>query len=480
MPKLWNGRFEKDTSEMMDVFNASIAFEQRLFPYDILGSIAHVRMLSKQAIISSDDAELIETELKTIYKGIEAGDIDFKLSLEDIHMNIESILIDHIGEAGKRLHTGRSRNDQIALDMKLYAKDALIGVQKHLLSLIAALNTLAFDHVETIMPGCTHLQNAQPITFGHHLLAYVEKFKRDVIKLTDAYHHLDAMPLGSSALASTSYPIDRNAVKETLGFESLTYNSLDGVSDRDYLVEIASIYSLIAIHLSNLSEEIIIWNSSAYHFITLDDAYSTGSSIMPQKKNPDVAELCRGKSGRIIGALQSLLVTLKGLPLAYNKDLQEDKEMFFGSTDQLDLMIPMMEKLVSTMTVNQDAMLEATLKGFTEATEIADYLVKKGLAFRECHHIVGSIVKDCEKARLPLTALSLEDYKGYSDQFEADIFEVLDLKNIINSKAHVGGPAFETVKAQIKANELWLSDNQEIVSSLYSPLNAIQQMLSAY
>ncbi|MDN5298855.1 MAG: argininosuccinate lyase [Clostridiales bacterium] len=477
MEKLWNGRFAKDTSKETDLFNASIGFEQRLYPYDILGSYFHVQMLANQHIIDDSDAAAIQEGLKKVYHLIQSDAYTFKLSLEDIHMNIEAYLIDTLGETGKRLHTGRSRNDQVALDMRLYAKDVVIDQIKKLTALIETLNAIAKVHTKTIMPGFTHLQQAQPITLAHHLLAYAEKFKRDTSRLFDIYARMDEMPLGSGALASTSYPINRDFVKSALAFSRLTANSIDAVSDRDYLVEIMAAYALMAVHMSSLSEEIIIWNSQLFHFIELDDAYSTGSSIMPQKKNPDIAELVRGKSGRIIGHLSGMLVTLKGLPLAYNKDLQEDKESFFDATDQIGNMLSMLERLLATASFNVDTMYQATLKGFTEATDLADYLVKKGLPFRDCHHIIGAIVKEASDLGTTLSEMSLEAYKAHCDLFEADLYDVIDLLAIVSSRKHIGGPAPEVTAAQVAANEIWLNEQKHQTSALSSPLALLEETI---
>ena len=477
MEKLWNGRFAKDTSKETDLFNASIGFEQRLYPYDILGSYYHVQMLAKQGIIAQSDCDAIQSSLIDVYKLIDQGEYTFKLSLEDIHMNIEAHLIETLGDVGKRLHTGRSRNDQVALDMRLYAKDVVISQIERLNKLIATLNQIASENTKTIMPGFTHLQQAQPITLAHHLLAYVEKFKRDTTRLFDAYARLDELPLGSGALATTSYPIDRDFVKTSLNFDRLTHNSIDAVSDRDYLVEIMSAYALISVHMSSLAEEIIIWNSQLFNFIELDDAYSTGSSIMPQKKNPDIAELVRGKSGRILGHLNGMLITLKGLPLAYNKDLQEDKETFFDATDQIGNMINMLERLLATANFNKELMYKATLKGFTEATDLADYLVKKGLAFRDCHHIIGSIVKEASDSGITLSEMTLEAYKKHSPLFDADLYEVIDLLAIVSSRSHIGGPAPVITSAQVIANSEWLESKIDQCLNLASPLKQIEAIV---
>ncbi|NLM12784.1 MAG: argininosuccinate lyase [Epulopiscium sp.] len=448
--KLWGGRFSKSTDSMVDDFNSSIRFDQRLYEEDILGSIAHVSMLGKQNIISMEETETIKKELKAILKDIEDGKIEFDIEAEDIHMNIEKILISRIGDIGKKLHTGRSRNDQVALDMRMYVKKEIKEVQSLVLKLQSVLVKLAKEHLETIMPGYTHLQRAQPITLAHHLMAYFEMFKRDVERLNDAYKRTNILPLGSGALAATTYPLDRYAVAEELRFSDVTYNSLDGVSDRDYCIELLNALSLIMMHLSRFSEEIILWSSHEFHFIELDDAYSTGSSIMPQKKNPDIAELVRGKTGRVYGDLMSLLTTMKSLPLAYNKDMQEDKEVVFDAIDTVKMCLPIFTAMIETMKVLKDNMYHAAGGGFTNATDAADYLVKKGLPFRDAHEIIGKLVLYCINHNTSLERLTLEEYKQLSPIFDEDIFQAISLEECVNKRNIIGGPAKEMVLQHIE------------------------------
>ncbi len=386
--KLWGGRFTKSTDSFTDHFHSSISFDSRMYKQDITGSIAHAAMLGAQNIIPKEDSELIQKTLGEILEDIEAGKVTFDEKAEDIHMNIETILIQRIGDVGKKLHTGRSRNDQVALDIRMYLKEAITDIKGLVKELLVVLNSMAEKNVNTIMPGYTHLQNAQPVTFAHHLLAYAEMFKRDYDRLGDVYKRTNVMPLGSGALAATTYPLDRQAVCDALGFDSITLNSMDGVSDRDFVIELLSALSIIMMHLSRFCEEIIIWNSQQYKFVEMDDAYSTGSSIMPQKKNPDMAELIRGKTGRVYGHLMGMLTTMKGIPLAYNKDMQEDKEGVFDAVDTLKMCLPVFTKMVETMTVNKDNMRAAARKGFMNATDAADWLVKQGVPFRDAHSII--------------------------------------------------------------------------------------------
>ena len=392
MSKLWGGRFQKSTDKLVDDFNSSIRFDQRLYKQDILGSIAHVKMLGKQNIIYAVDSQLIEKTLKEILIDIEEGKVEFDVAAEDIHMNIEQILISRIGDVGKRLHTGRSRNDQVALDMRMYVKDEIRIIQEMISNLQRILLNIAKGNLETILPGYTHLQKAQPITVAHHFMAYFEMLKRDKSRLEDTYKRTNVLPLGSGALAATTYPLDREFVSRELGFESVSLNSLDAVSDRDFCIELLNSLSILMMHLSRFSEEIILWCSHEFQFIELDDAFSTGSSIMPQKKNPDIAELVRGKTGRIYGSLMALLATMKSLPLAYNKDMQEDKEPVFDAIDNVKMCLPVFADMVRTMKIRKDRMYEGAKGGFTNATDLADYLVKKGIAFRDAHEIVGKIV----------------------------------------------------------------------------------------
>ena len=477
MKKLWDGRFSKSTASITEKFNASISFDYKLYPYDILGSYAHAGMLAKQGIISSEDAAMIQEALLNIYTDIENGNFEFKISQEDIHMNVEASLISSIGEAGKKLHTGRSRNDQVALDMKLYTKEWLIQMMDALTSLIKTITDIANENLHTIMPGFTHLQQAQPITLAHHFLAYAEMLKRDFDRFMQATYRLDEMPLGSGALASTSYPIDREYVCEKLGFRAITLNSLDAVSDRDYLLDCLSAASIMMMHLSRLCEEIILWNSQLYEFIELDDAYTTGSSIMPQKKNPDLHELIRGKTGRTYGNLIQLLTVMKGLPLAYNKDMQEDKELFMTTSEQMIDILAVMSETLKTAKFNKENMYLATLKGYTEATDLADYLVKKGISFRDSHNIIGQIVAYAAKNKIALKDISIDVYKGYSEAFDADLYSVIELEKIIASKAHIGGPAPSSCKAHITRIEEWLEKSKLSLNKIISPLDLLKDLV---
>ncbi|HZK27848.1 MAG TPA: argininosuccinate lyase [Thermoclostridium sp.] len=448
--KLWSGRFSKNTSHLMDDFNSSIRFDCRLYKYDIEGSIAHAKMLGKCGIIPQDDSNLICQALSKILIDIENGKIEFDIDAEDIHMNIEKILISRTGDVGKKLHTGRSRNDQVALDIRMYLKDELNEIKSLILNLIDVLVKTAENNLDTIMPGYTHLQRAQPITFAHHLMAYVQMFHRDYDRFSDCYKRLNVMPLGSGALAGTTYALDREFVATELGFDSITENSLDAVSDRDFILEMNSNLAMLMMHLSRFCEEIILWCSHEFSFIELDDAYSTGSSIMPQKKNPDVAELVRGKTGRVYGNLFSLFTMMKGLPLAYNKDMQEDKEAIFDSIDTVKLCMPIFTKMISTMTIRKDKMLLAAKGGFTNATDVADYLVKKGIPFRDSHHIVGKLVSYCIENSKNIEDLSLEELKVFSDMFKQDVYNAISLETCIEQRNLPGGPANKSVKASIQ------------------------------
>ena len=447
--KLWGGRFSKATDKKVDDFNSSIRFDARMYRQDINGSIAHAKMLGRQGIIPKDDSDLIVKTLNEILEDIDGGKVEFLIDAEDIHMNIEKILTDRIGKAGKRLHTGRSRNDQVALDIRMYLKDETKKIQELLKSLMCVLLDMAEGHTMTIMPGYTHLQKAQPVTFAHHLMAYFEMFKRDYSRLCDTYRRMNVMPLGSGALAATTYPLDREFVASQLGFESVTQNSLDGVSDRDFVLELLFDLSAIMMHLSRFSEEIILWSSHEFGFVEMDDAYSTGSSIMPQKKNPDVAELIRGKTGRVYGHLMGLLTTMKGLPLAYNKDMQEDKEPVFDAVDTVKLCIPVFRDMIKTMTVKKDRMLSGAKGGFTNATDAADYLVKKGLPFREAHEVVGKMVSYALSNSKSLDEFTMEEFKACSDIFEDDIYDAISMQTCVNGRSITGGPAEETVKKAI-------------------------------
>lgn len=449
MAKLWGGRFSKATDTQVDDFNSSIRFDARMYAQDIAGSCAHAAMLGRQGIIPQEDADLIVKTLGEIKQDIEDGKVEFAIDAEDIHMNIETILISRIGDVGKRLHTGRSRNDQVALDIRMYLRDEIDALTAEVKELRTTLLDLADANIDTIMPGYTHLQKAQPITLAHHLMAYYEMFRRDGDRLADCRRRLNVMPLGSGALAGTTYPLDRESVASELHFDAVTQNSLDGVSDRDFVCELAFDLSMIMTHLSRFSEEIILWSSHEFGFIELDDAYSTGSSIMPQKKNPDVAELVRGKTGRVFGSLTGLLTMLKGLPLAYNKDMQEDKEQIFDAIDTVRMCLPVFQKMLATMQVRKERMLQGAKGGFTNATDVADYLVKHGLPFRDAHGVVGRMVAYCLEKDTVIDALSMEEMKTFSPLLEEDIYDAISLTTCVNERRLVGGPAMETVKRVI-------------------------------
>ncbi|MFH0703233.1 MAG: argininosuccinate lyase [bacterium] len=454
--KLWDGRFTKSTDPMVDDFNSSISFDKRLYKQDIQGSLAHVKMLGIQGIISQDDADLIKKTLEEILLDIEAGKVEFDIKSEDIHMNIEKILISRIGATGKKLHTGRSRNDQVALDMRMYLKEEITNIQQMIHLLQKVLLDLSKKHTETILPGYTHLQKAQPITFAHHLTAYFEMFKRDRDRLKNTYDRTNVLPLGSGALAGTTYPLDRHAVAEELGFSDITYNSLDGVSDRDFCIELLSNLAILMMHLSRFCEEIILWSSNEFNFVEIDDAYSTGSSIMPQKKNPDVAELVRGKTGRVYGDLIALLTTMKSLPLAYNKDMQEDKESVFDAVDTVKMCLPVFTSMINTMKIKKKNMYEASKKGFINATDAADYLVKKGLPFRDAHEIIGKLVLYCINNETDLEKMSLEEYKNFSPVFDESIYKAISLEECVNRRNIPGGPAKEAMNSIIEKNERYM------------------------
>ena len=457
MAKLWGGRFQKSTDQKVDDFNSSIRFDARMYRQDIRGSIAHAQMLGRQGIIPQEDAEQIVEGLKGILADIEAGHVEFEIDAEDIHMNIEKILIERIGEAGKRLHTGRSRNDQVALDLRMYLMDETAEIDGMLKDTLEALLSMAEKHTETVMPGYTHLQKAQPVTFAHHLMAYFEMFRRDRGRLADCRKRMDSMPLGSGALAGTTYPLDREFVAEQLGFSGITRNSLDGVSDRDFVIELASCLSMVMMHLSRFSEELILWSSHEFAFVEMDDAYSTGSSIMPQKKNPDVAELIRGKTGRVYGHLMGLLTTMKGIPLAYNKDMQEDKEPIFDAVDTVKLCLPVFREMLLTMTVKKERMLKGAKGGFTNATDLADYLVKKGLPFREAHAVVGRMVFYAIEHEKDLDAFSMEEFAKFSDIITEDIYDAISMETCVNGRSLPGGPAKEAVEKAIAEGKAYLS-----------------------
>ncbi len=447
--KLWGGRFSKATDTKVDDFNSSIRFDMRLYRQDIRGSMAHAAMLGKQGIIPQEDADLIVKTLGEILTDIEAGKVEFSVDAEDIHMNIETILTERIGAAGKRLHTGRSRNDQVALDLRMYVKDEIVEIKALVVSLMETLLTLAQAHTGTVMPGYTHLQKAQPVTFAHHMMAYFEMLRRDIGRLDDTYKRTNVCPLGSGALAATTYPLDREAVARELGFGGVSQNSLDGVSDRDFALELLSALSILMMHLSRFCEELILWSSHEFSFVEMDDAYSTGSSIMPQKKNPDVAELIRGKTGRVYGDLCGLLTVMKGLPLAYNKDMQEDKEPVFDAIDTIKLCLPVFTDMLATMKVKEDALLQGAKGGFTNATDAADYLVKKGLPFREAHAVVGKMVAYALDHNKSLDQFRMEEFKACSPIFEEDVYDAISMETCVNGRSIVGGPAVETVKQAI-------------------------------
>jgi len=447
--KLWGGRFSKSTDAMVDDFNSSIRFDSRMYRQDIKGSMAHVKMLGKCGIISAENSALIYKTLEEILSDIEKGNVEFEIDAEDIHMNIEKILTERIGNVAKHLHTGRSRNDQVALDIRMYLKDEINEIRAMIKAFIEVLLHLAENNLTVIMPGYTHLQRAQPITFAHHIMAYVQMLLRDMDRLSDCYKRIDVMPLGSGALAGTTYPLDRAMVAEELGFGSITENSIDAVSDRDFAIELASCLSIFMMHLSRFSEEIVLWCSHEFSFIELDDAFSTGSSIMPQKKNPDIAELVRGKSGRVYGNLVALLTVMKALPLAYNKDMQEDKEAIFDSIDTVKMCLPVFTNMVKTMKVRPDKMLSAAKGGFTNATDIADYLVKKGIPFRVSHEITGKMVAYCIQYGKSIDELTLDEFKSFSDKFEPDVYEAISLETCVNERKLPGGPAVENVKKSI-------------------------------
>ena len=449
MEKMWAGRFSKALDEKADDFNSSISFDSRMYRQDITGSIAHASMLAKQGIISSADCEKIIAGLGDILDDIDGGRLEIDMNCEDIHMFVEAELTKRIGDAGKKLHTARSRNDQVALDIRLYLKDKSSELTALLRELIEAVTEQAEKNKSAILPGYTHLQRAQPITFGHHLMAYAMMLLRDISRLEDAVARMNLSPLGSCALAGTTYNTDREFVAEKLGFDGITLNSIDGVSDRDFCVELMSAYSIIMMHLSRFSEEIILWSSWEFSFVELDDSFTTGSSIMPQKKNSDMAELVRGKTGRVYGNLMAMLATLKGLPLAYNKDMQEDKEAIFDSIDTVEACLEVFAPMIRTMRVKQDNMYRAAQKGFINATDLADYLTKKGMPFRSAYKTVGQIVAECISKNCVLDDLSLEEYKKYSDIFEADLFDEISLETCVSKRISAGGTSVASVEAQI-------------------------------
>ena len=456
MAQLWGGRFTKETDQLVYNFNASISFDKKFYRQDIDGSMAHVKMLAKQGILTEEEKDQILKGLEGIFEDVEKGTLEISHTYEDIHSFVEATLIDRIGEAGKKLHTGRSRNDQVALDMKLYSRDELLiidGLVYHLLSTILGIME---EHVDTIMPGFTHLQKAQPITLAHHMGAYFEMFKRDRGRLHDIYERMNYCPLGSGALAGTTYPLDREYVAELLEFKGATENSMDSVSDRDYVIELLSALSTIMMHLSRFSEEIIIWNTNEYQFVEIDDAYSTGSSIMPQKKNPDIAELVRGKTGRVYGALISILTTMKGIPLAYNKDMQEDKELTFDAYDTVKGCLALFTGMLATMKFNTDRMEASAKLGYTNATDAADYLVNHGVAFRDAHGIVGQLVLYGIEHGKALDDFTMEEFKAISPVFEEDIYEAISMETCVNKRLTKGAPGREVMLKTIAAYKEYL------------------------
>lgn len=447
--KLWKGRFLKAENSLAEEFNASIDIDQRLYKQDIIGSIAHAKMLAKQGILSEDEALSIESSLLEILRDIEAGSIQFTIEQEDIHMNIESILTKRLGALGKKLHTARSRNDQVAVDIRLYLKEEINALVVLLKELNGTLTALAKENQNTVMPGYTHLQRAQPVTLAFHLLAYREMFRRDIRRFQNCYEGTDSLPLGSGALAGTTYHTDRDYLAEQLGFERVSQNAMDAVSDRDFALEFLSSCSISMMHLSRFCEELILWSSSEFRFIELDDAFSTGSSIMPQKKNPDMAELIRGKTGRVYGDLMTLLTIMKGLPLAYNKDMQEDKQPVFDAGDTLKSSLVIFTQMIASMKIHADVMENAAKTGFMNATDAADYLVSKGLAFRDCHEIIGRIVLFCIGEQKTIEELTLEELRSFSDKFDQDIYEKIDIRACINAKKSKGSTSFENVEQML-------------------------------
>ena len=454
--KLWSGRFGKETDALVNDFNASIQFDQRLYKEDITGSLAHAKMLGDCGIISQEDVTAITEGLKGILADVEAGKVEFTADNEDIHMNVEALLTARIGDAGKRLHTARSRNDQVALDFRMYVREQIPVIVDQLLELETVLCKQAKQYQTAVMPGYTHLQRAQPISFAQHLMAYANMFARDITRLEDCKKRLNECPLGSGALAGTTYPIDRWETAQDLGFDAPMSNSLDGVSDRDYALELMSALSILMMHLSRFSEEVILWCSWELKFIELDDAYATGSSIMPQKKNPDVAELVRGKTGRVYGDLMSLLTAMKGLPLAYNKDMQEDKEPVFDAIDTVEMCVPVFTAMLDTMTVRTDNMRKAAGKGFINATDCADYLTKKGMPFRDAYTVTGHLVAACTAQGKTLEELTLEELKAVSDLFEEDVYDAINLENCMALRNSYGGPAVSETTRQIGAIEAFV------------------------
>ena len=456
--KLWGGRFTKETNQLVHNFNASLSFDQKFYKQDIRGSIAHVTMLASVGVLTEEERDQIIDGLKGISKDIQTGAVEITSEYEDIHSFVEANLIDRIGDVGKKLHTGRSRNDQVALDMKLYTRDEIVDIKYLLKELMETLHRIMKEHIDTFMPGFTHLQKAQPVTLAHHVGAYMEMFKRDYSRLTDIYDRMNYCPLGAGALAGTTYPLDREQTASLLNFYGPTLNSMDSVSDRDYVIELLSALSTIMMHLSRFSEEVIIWNSNEYKFVSIDDGFSTGSSIMPQKKNPDIAELVRGKTGRVYGALTSILTTMKGIPLAYNKDMQEDKELTFDAIDTVKGCISLFNGMMNTMTFNKPQMEKSAKHGFTNATDAADYLVNHGVPFRDAHGIVGQLVLLCLDKHISLDELPLDEYQKISPAFEEDIYDAISMKTCVEKRNTIGAPGRDAMKKVIAINDTYLAN----------------------
>ena len=474
MAQLWGGRFTRQTDDLVYQFNASISFDQRFLEQDIRGSMAHTRMLAKQGVHTPEDAEKILEGLEGILTDVREGRLSITSEYEDVHSFVEANLIRRIGDAGKRLHTGRSRNDQVALDMKLYTRDEIDEIQGDVLKLLMTLQHLMEENLETFMPGFTHLQKAQPVTLAHHLGAYFEMLRRDYERLTDIRKRMNTCPLGAGALAGTTYPLDRHYTAQLLGFDAPTRNSMDSVSDRDYLIELLSALGIIMMHLSRFSEEIIIWNSNEYRFVEIDDGYSTGSSIMPQKKNPDIAELVRGKTGRVYGALISLMTTMKGIPLAYDKDMQEDKEPVFDAIDTVKGCLVLFEGMLRTMTFCKDRMRISAQAGFTNATDAADYLVGRGVPFRDAHAIIGKLVLTCLEKQIALDDLSMEEYKQASPAFEEDIYEAISMKECVDKRMTYGAPGPQVMKEVLKENRSFL--NQAVLGRVSEKVKSSEEV----
>lgn len=464
MAQLWGGRFTKETDQLVYNFNASISFDQKFYAQDMRGSIAHVKMLAKQGILTEDERDQIIAGIEGILSDVERGVLEISDKYEDIHSFVEATLIDRIGEPGKKLHTGRSRNDQVALDMKLYTRDEIQVLDGLLKELLEVLLHIMEENTETFMPGFTHLQKAQPITLAHHMGAYFEMFRRDRSRLYDIYQRMNYCPLGSGALAGTTYPLDREYTAELLGFAGPTLNSMDSVADRDYVIELMSALSTIMMHLSRFSEEVIIWNSNEYQFVDIDDAYSTGSSIMPQKKNPDIAELVRGKTGRVYGALMSILTTMKGIPLAYNKDMQEDKELAFDAIDTAKGCLALFTGMLRTMKFRKENMENSAKNGFANATDAADYLVNHGVAFRDAHGIVGQLVLYCLEKDIALDDMTLEEFKAISPVFEADIYEAISMETCVNKRMTIGAPGKEAMEKVLAIYAKYLQECEKTLA----------------